>query len=93
MDQQRLAQLLREGADDYSQLLNGYPNATKFMDSLGQNIMQHVPQTHEIKDPHVMYEYAKKMVENQINPPADKIMRGMGGDLEHYREAMQGQLK
>ena len=34
MGQKRLAQLLREGADDYSQLLNGYPNAQKLANAL-----------------------------------------------------------
>lgn len=91
MDTQRLAQLLREGADDYSQLLDGYPNATAFFRNLGHNVMDHVPKTEEFKDPEIMFKYGQKLVDNQVNAVGDKLLRGAG--LDHYREAIQGYMK
>lgn len=90
MDTQRLAQLLREGADDYSQLLDGYPNAKKFMDALGDNISRHVPTREEFKDPKAMQEYGLSVFENQLNPIGNQILKR--DYINPYIESLHNQV-
>ncbi len=45
--------------EDYSQLKEGYPNATKFANALGQNISQHIPSTQDFQSPQAMSQWSQ----------------------------------
>ena len=43
--------------DDYAQLLEGYPNASKFLSSLKNSVMQHIPESSVYSSPEEMLDY------------------------------------
>jgi hypothetical protein len=47
--------------DDYEQLLEGYPNASKFLSTLRDNVMEHIPETGDYLSPEKMLEYGLSM--------------------------------
>jgi hypothetical protein len=50
--------------DDYAQLLEAYPNAKKFLASLGENISKVVPTREELENPEKRYEFALNAAAN-----------------------------
>ena len=79
----------QKALSDYSQLLEGYPNAKRFAQALRGNIEQNVPSQADFESPEAMSQWSQSAA---LNAPMGLMFMGKSAKLaplEKYNEAEQ----
>lgn len=83
---------------DYSQLLDAYPNANKFLSALKSSVMQHLPSQEDLRDPQKMMDVALNFGPSNLASGLAGVIKPKGGNwrsgqIEREIESMKLQSR